>query len=192
MTHRSLSLIALGFGVAVCASACAGDEAFEVFPREVHSGYTDGGEVDYVVPLVANDSRATFELEGDCCTLDVEDGTGAVELTTVKPGTATLIATVPGDQFEVPIEVVAYNAADVEEGREVYIEIGCAGCHAVDDNLPDLSAVGLAEHPDDVILKAIRTGINTEGGTIPVTHMVNAPDGIVAFVRSLPPRTIPE
>jgi hypothetical protein len=190
MSHKNLSLFAVGF--AVCASAC-GSEAFEVLPREVHTGFVEGGDVEYVLPLTANDSGATFELEGDCCELDVEAGTGVVNLTTVQAGTATLIATNPGgERIEVPIDVVAYSPDAIIEGRETYIEIGCAGCHAVEEGITDLSGIGLAEFPDEIILRAIRTGINADGNTIPVTHMVNVPDGVVAYVRSLPPRTIPE
>jgi mono/diheme cytochrome c family protein len=191
MSHNRRFLIALGFGVAVCASACAA-EPFGVYPSQVHTGYTDDPDVHYEVPLEANDSSATFELQGDCCTLEVEPGTGRATVKTVKAGTGTVIASIAGEQVEVPIDVVAYTAGDIVEGREVYTEIGCAGCHSVDPDLPDLSGVGMAENADAIILRAIRTGINAEGKTIPVTHMVNVPDGLVAWVRSLAPRTLPE
>lgn len=192
MTSRNL---VVAFVLTMGAGACGGgdeSEPFAVYPREIFTGAEPGGSPAYKVPIVANDSSATFTLEGTCCTL-VSLGNGEAELTANTPGAARIVVDGPEYDLDINVMVASYTAQQRTEGQQAYAARNCAMCHdgnssgTNNDNTPS----AIAEHPDDAVLLNIRTGNDPDGTIIRDFHKFQVPDGIVAYLRSLPARQKP-
>jgi mono/diheme cytochrome c family protein len=186
------SFAVLVFALAGCSPpssppAPSTSPALEVFPAAIHTGTDDSGAA-YVAPIVASDTGASFEVSGSCCT--ITSGAGQAQITARQAGSATVTVSAGGHTATVAVEVTSYTSADRTAGQQAYAASACGGCHD-GAGQPDITSSGIPEHPDDQVLTAIRSGINPEGGQIEGAHSFQVPDGIVAYLRSLPPKGLP-
>jgi mono/diheme cytochrome c family protein len=205
-----LSLVLL---VAACGSPApelpTADNALPiVYPIVAHSGFD--GVAMFQVPLVTNligdvswsiDDAAIAELRPAPAPAGstIEQAAWAVAITH-KAGASRIVARVGEDVAEAMLEVTAYAPAAVAAGRARYTATtdptgprrGCASCHALPQGA-DHSPTLMAYYPDDAILAAITTGKYPDGRELTLPdHMWQLDDaeraGIVAYLRTLPPR----
>ena len=125
-------------------------------------------------------------------------------VTTTGAGTTKIRGTAGGETIEMDINVTQYTVDQVAAGRQRYnmpanpdeaARKACASCHALANGV-DHSPNWLSPLGDAEILGAIRTGVyEFEGGRYElrgVNHAFDLTDaeaqGIVPFLRSLPPR----
>lgn len=193
----------LGFALlAALASACGGGDdgpdLFAVYPDQVYTGFETGaGAVTYKVPLVASDKSATFSVEsGSEAVFSIDDkGNGEAELTALGPGVGRINVEGPDGPRGVNVTVTLYQVADRLAGETAYKAAmpDCGKCHDADrGGKDDNTSSAIAEHPDEAVLLNIKTGNDPDGDEIRDFHkFTTVPNGVVAYLRSLPARQKP-
>jgi len=195
MTSRNLVVALLAvFG----ASACGGDDgptAFAVYPNQIYTGYeAEAGGPTYKVPIVANDSAATFSLEagGEASVTLTPLGKGEAEIVSKAPGVARIVVNSPKGQLTVNVTVQLYTAADRQAGQAAYMAKDCGMCHDDPRGKNDNTPSAIAEHTDDAVMLNVTTGNDPDGTIIRDFHkFTGVPLGVVAYLRSLPARQKP-
>ena len=208
----SVATVRVVSGLLMAALGCGGDDPPEpeppfVFPLKAHSGF-DGTHA-FKVPLITNlepdpvwtladPSIGTLQAVQSPPEWEATGGSWAL-ITTLKPGVTELSATVGTVTASTTLTVTAYTAADVAIGETRYREpadagpnrVPCASCHEKEDGA-DHSPVRAAMYDDAGLLTIIKTGELAGEITLRVPHKwdITAAEqkGIVAYLRSLPPR----
>ena len=163
-----------------------------VYPTKGFTGVEDTG-ARYTLPVSASGtSGMTWSAaEDSICTAMGSDSLGKVA--GVMPGGCTVSVTAGTESQIVTVTVASYKAADRSAGAAAYTSLSCSGCHDIASG-PDISPSGIGKHSDDEIFKVVMTGLNPEGGCVSIGcqgHSFAAPDGIVAYLRSLPSKGVP-
>lgn len=185
----------------------AGD--LSVSPSRLHSGFD--GEHTFLVPFAvyegAGDVEVTLEDPdlGDvrpAALLNPGADQGAYYLvTTKKAGTTELVVKSQGRTARATLTVEAYTPARWRAGESRYTTAGangqpaCTKCHAGDRGV-DHSPASLVSVDDQGVAAVITTGIAAAGFPIDADdgHKWQVTptelDGLVAYLRSLPPKTV--
>lgn len=186
-----------------------------LFPDVLHTGY-DGSHA-FRVPVGTNlEGDVTWELQnGAVATVEpiatpaslAEVAKTWVMLTTTGVGTTKLVAQKGGQRAEATLVVAAYEADAVELGEQRYHNptnpgapgrASCASCHVEEGGAGveagvDHSPVSMALYTDEEILSVITTsaypgGYVVEGGNHKLDLTAAEREGIVPYMRSIPPR----
>jgi hypothetical protein len=192
MTRRMLLVVLSSLAACSPPSKAAPTTSpdLEVFPAAIHTGVDEAGD-PFVAPVVASDSNASFTISGSCCAVKPGAAAGQAQVTAQQPGSGMLTVSAGGNTAQVPVEVIMYTKANWTAGQAAYASSACGSCHD-GAGQSDITSSGIPEHTDAQVLTAIRTGVNPEGGQIEGGHSFQVPDGIVAYLRSLPPKGLPE
>jgi hypothetical protein len=198
MTSRILvSVLLLGAMSAACGSDDDGGNGVpkpKVFPIAINTGVENPAApgITYTVPVVAEDSKATFEVVGTCATVAPGAKGGQAIVTSKEPGECTLKVTNAGEVIEVRIFVKLYTAAAREMGAKFYADNKCGSmCHDVGAK-PDNTPSAIAEHRDEPVMLNVVAGSDPDGNAVRDFHKFpGAPLGVCAYLRSLAPRGLP-
>lgn len=181
-----------------CGSGTVAHTPLAVFPTTVYTGVEDTGAKDSVPVSMDGGTRIFWTASSPAIATVIGGDTSAV-IFGVAPGTATVTATAGDKTAAVSVVVTSYLASDRMAGLNFYGEHACAGCHQP-SGTPDITPSGIGKHSDSQIQAAVAQGQNPEGGeisigaaahTFPLTHGTPAYNGLVAYLRSLPPTQAP-
>jgi hypothetical protein len=178
-----------------------GPSGLAIVPPHIYTGY-DG--VDrYRAPILAvGGSNLTWSIaDPSLAQLTPEDGGDHLMLETLKAGTTTVTVTGNGMTATAQLVITAYTSAQRAIGQTRYFmaqggDPSCASCHAGVVG-PDHTPTKLEDDTDAQIITTFLTGYDRYGMPVPTArHSWNGTEeqklGLVAFLRSLPPRGYPD
>jgi hypothetical protein len=165
--------------------------SLEVFPSTtLHTGVDEAGGYTVNIAVVSGSGLAWTSSDPATATVTGDDKVATI--TALKAGSATITATAGSSKVDVPVEISTYTVAQKMAGAMEY-KSTCAGCHDGSGG-PDITPSDLGKHTDAEATGAFAEGKNPEGGTIDSpNHIFTVTDkvGMVAYLRSLPPRQPP-
>jgi len=159
-----------------------------VFPDRVFVGVDDTGAAMSAAPVGLTGGSGTVSWTSSNAAVASATGNAkSGSITAKKVGTSTVTVKDGTKTATVSVTVIAYASADKATGAMEFATAKCAGCHG--DSGPDITPSGLGKHTDEQILAAITDGMNPEGGDLEGGHEYTATKAIVAYLRSIAPRT---
>jgi hypothetical protein len=176
-------------GAATSYSATLPASSLSVFPQEVFTGFDENGS--YSVPVALDGASGKVTWSSSSNTADVSATTAGATIDGAKAGSAVVTVKDSGGSATVKVNVASYTAAQRSTGEAELKKIGCNGCH---DSGADITPSGIGKHSHDQVVAAFTMGKNPEGGLVddgntPHSFDVSDPDALVAYLRSLAPRT---
>ena len=167
-------------------STPAGD--ISVFPDKVFVGVDETGKALSAAPVGLTGGAGTASWTSSNTSIATATGNAKTgSISAKKPGTSTVTVKDGTKTATVLVTVIAYKSADKTSGAAEYASAKCADCHGASG--PDITPSGVGKHSDDEILAAVTQGANPEGGDLEGGHKYTATPAIVAYLRSIAPRT---
>jgi hypothetical protein len=178
--------------LAIGACSGASSSAPKLFPATLYLGVEDTG-ARYAAPIaVGGTSPMAYSIEdASIATATAEDQ--QVEVGALRVGSTSLVVRNDFGQSSASLTVTTYGASERLAGAQAWQTFNCASCH---DMGPDVTPSGIARRTDAQIAAAVGSGVNPDGGDVSIgksqhSFAVQPPVGIVAFLRSLPARSVP-
>ncbi len=175
---------------ALFVAACSGGAGPpKVYPTTIYLGVEDSG-TRYAAPVAVGGSSPMGYSIADASIAAVSGGDHQVEVAALRGGSTMVVVRNDFGMASAQVSIATYSASARAAGLQAWSAANCAGCH---DFGPDVTPSGIARRTDAQITAAVVSGVNPDGGAIGTAHSfaVSPPEGIVAFLRSLPAREVP-
>jgi mono/diheme cytochrome c family protein len=164
----------------------AGD--ISVFPDKLFVGVDETGKALSAAPVGLTGGSGTVSWTSSNAGVAAATGNAkSGSITAKKVGTSTVTVKDGKKTATVSVTVIAYASADTAAGATEFASAKCSDCHGAAG--PDITPSGLGKHTDEQILAAVTDGMNPEGGDLEGGHKYTATKAIVAYLRSIAPRT---
>jgi hypothetical protein len=181
-------LLACVLSTAACAGG--GATAPKLFPTAVYLGVEDSG-AHYSAPIAVDGASPMGYFVADTSIARASGGDQMLEVGALKVGTTSVTVRNDFGEASASVSVATYSATARAAGAQAWSQFNCASCH---DFGPDVTPSGIARRTDQQIAAAVMSGAGPDGGSLATgatPHMYATGDGIVAFLRSLPARSVP-
>jgi mono/diheme cytochrome c family protein len=176
----------IGTKPASVTSTPAGD--ISVFPDKVFVGVDETGKASSAAPVgLTGGVGAVTWTSSNSGIATASGSTKSGAIAAKKPGTTVITVKDGTKTATVSVTVITYKAADKTAGAAEFTAAKCADCHGAAG--PDITPSGVGKHSDEEIVAAVTEGKNPEGGDLEGGHTYTATPAIVAYLRSIAPRT---
>ena len=175
-------------------AACGGSGATapKLHPDTIYLGVEDSG-VKFSAPIAVDGASPMAYSVADGSIAHASGGDQMVEVGALRVGSTTVTVRNDFGQATASVSVAIYAATARAAGEQAWATYNCASCH---DFGADVTPSGIARFSDPQIIAAVQSGTGPSGGALatggsPHSFTLSSPDGMVAFLRSLPARSVP-